>query len=84
MKNNVFKSIHTKAQRKIGPHVKDLDFHDFGFVKLSVSAAVLFLMTAWPALRDLALSVHWGWYLGAMILFGLRPMKHFFGCCKKK
>ena len=84
MKNNVFKKIHTKAQKKFGSKMKNLDFHDLGFVKFSVTAAVLFLITAWPLLRDLALSVHWGWYLGATVVFALRPMKHFFGYYNKK
>jgi hypothetical protein len=84
MKNNVFKSIHARAEKKFGPKVKNLNFHDIHAIKFSVTAAVLFLLTVWPALRDLALSVHWGWYLGAMFVFALRPMKHFFGKGKKK
>ncbi len=84
MTKNTLKELHAKVHKKFDPCTKNLDFHDIGLTKFSVTAAVLFLLTIWPALRNLALSVSWGWYLAAMILFAIRPIKHFFGKCKKK
>ena len=64
--------------KKLDKKVKKMDIHDVQLVKLSSATAILFLLTVWPALHDLAMKVHWGWYLGAMIIFMLRPVKKFF------
>jgi hypothetical protein len=84
MTKKTLKELHARVHKKFDPRTKNLDFHDIGLTKFSVTAAVLFLLTAWPALCNLALSVKWGWYLVAMILFGIRPILHFFGKSKKK
>lgn len=55
--------------------VKKMDVHDIQLTKLSVAAAVLFLITIWPTFHDLVMKAHWGWYLGAMIIFAIRPLK---------
>jgi len=44
-------------------------------MKLSVIAFVLFLLAVWPALHDVLMKVHWGWYLAAMIIFSFGAMK---------
>lgn len=50
-------------------------------VKLASMAFILFLVTVWSAVGNALLSVHWGWYLGATIIFaGLAMSKN---CCKK-
>lgn len=45
--------------------------------KLWGAAFILFLITAWPAAMDLVHSIHWGWFLGATILFSVL---HFAKC----
>ncbi|MFH1503264.1 MAG: hypothetical protein ABIE36_01250 [Candidatus Diapherotrites archaeon] len=42
--------------------------HSFISMKLAVVALLLFLLTAWPGLNAILLSVHWGWYLGITVL----------------
>jgi hypothetical protein len=51
------------------------------FGKLSAMAFILFLITVWPAIMDLVHNLHWGWFLGAMIIFCILSMKE--SCCKK-
>ena len=64
--------------KQLDKKVKKMDVHDIQLTKLSTAAAVLFLITVWPALRDLIMRVHWGWYLAAMIVFAIRPIKKIF------
>ena len=54
--------------------------HQVVSIKLASMAFILFLITVWPALMNLVQRIHWGWFLGATVLFGLG----FFGknCCK--
>ena len=61
--------------KNLDKKVKKMDVHDIQLTKLSTTAAVLFLITVWPALLDLVMKVHWGWYLAAMIIFAIRPLK---------
>ncbi len=53
------------------------------FTKLAAMAFILFLVTVWPKFGSALLSVHWGWYLGAMIVFGGIGMSRYC-CCKGK
>lgn len=46
--------------KKINKKVKKMNVWDVGFVKWSVAAAVLFLLTVWPGLHDLVMRAHWG------------------------
>ena len=57
--------------------MKSLDKTDIYLIKLSSIAFILFLITVWPAAMDWVNSVHWGWFLGAMIVFMLRPFKKY-------
>jgi hypothetical protein len=45
-------------------------------VKLAAMAFILFLIQVWPAAMDLVHRIHWGWFLGAMVLFAM-------GACNK-
>jgi len=58
--------------------IKKFNVLDVGLVKWSVVAGVLFLITVWPALHDLIMKVHWGWYLAAMIIFMIKPLKRMY------
>jgi hypothetical protein len=53
---------------------------NIGLVKLSSMAFILFLITVWPSAMNLFLGIHWGWYLGAWIIFGALACKKM--CCK--
>ncbi len=45
-------------------------------MKLSLVSFVFFVLNIWPAAMDWVHSVHWGWFLGASVLFCLLAMKH--------
>ena len=47
---------------------------DVILIKLASAASILFLITVWPAAMDLVHKIHWGWFLGAMVVFGARPI----------
>jgi hypothetical protein len=64
--------------KSLDKKVKKMDVHDIQLTKLSTTAFVLFLLTVWPALLELVLRLHWGWYLAIGILAALRPIKKFF------
>lgn len=49
--------------------------HGYGMVKLASMAFILFLITVWPWAMQLVHQVHWGWFLGASIIFGAIAMK---------
>lgn len=55
--------------------VKKLDVWDIKLIMLSTAAFVLFVLVIWPAVMTWVASVHWGWFLGAMIILALRPIK---------
>tara|TARA_Y100000034_G_scaffold22546_2_gene26011 strand:- start:14290 stop:14487 length:198 start_codon:yes stop_codon:yes gene_type:complete len=58
--------------------MKKLDVQDISLIKLSVASFILFLITVWPAAMDLVHSIHWGWFLGAFIVFAARPTYRFY------
>lgn len=52
-------------------------------IKIAVIAFTLFILTVWPIVRVRLLNIHWGWYLGIMIVFGAIAMKRSCFCSKK-
>ncbi len=58
-----------KMDSKMNSGMKCKSCWHWFWAKLSVIAGVLFLITVWPWLNRVVMSVGWGWYLGAMILF---------------
>lgn len=68
--------------KKLNKNVKKMDIWDVKLTKLSTIAFVLFLITVWSGLHDLVIQAHWGWYLGAMVILAIRPMKRVWFCCK--
>ncbi|MCK5043712.1 hypothetical protein KAR52_01785 [Candidatus Pacearchaeota archaeon] len=50
-------------------------FGDIQLTKLSIIAFVLLVLNLWEDAMSWVGQVHWGWFLGAMILFALRPIK---------
>ncbi len=65
--------------KKFNKKIKRSDIWDIKLMKLSSMAFILFLITVWPAVMDLVHRVHWGWFLGAMVLLAIRPMKKMWG-----
>ena len=53
-------------------------------IKIASMAFLLFLMTVWPGLRMALLSVHWGVYLGIVIVLIIIHVSTRCCCCKKK
>jgi len=43
--------------------MKNMEWYDFGLLKLCVFFFTLFLVTAWPGFRNLVFSFAWYWYL---------------------
>jgi len=66
--------------KKFNKKVKKMDVWDVKLIKFTSMAFVLFLITVWPGLHNLIMQAHWGWYLAAMVLLAIRPMKKM---CKK-
>ena len=54
--------------------VKKMDALDIGLIKLAVVAAVLFILTIWPAAMDAVLSVNPWYFLVAFVIFAARPL----------
>jgi hypothetical protein len=48
--------------------------HGHGMIKLTSMAFILFLITVWPWAMQLVHSIHWGWFLGATVIFGASAM----------
>jgi len=61
--------------KKFNKRIKKFDVHDIQLINLSIAAFVLFVLNIWPAAMTWVAGVHWGWFLGAMIIFALRPFK---------
>jgi hypothetical protein len=57
--------------------LKRLDVTDVGLIKLSVAAAVLFLITIWPGLMSVVTSVNPWYFLVAFVIFAVRPFYKF-------
>jgi len=54
--------------------VKKMDGVDIGLTKLSVAAAVLFIITIWPAAMTWVHSVNPWYFLVAFVIFAARPL----------
>ena len=65
-------------KKKPGFFNKKYGTWDIAFVKWSVVAWVLFLITVWPGLRDAVISVHWAFWLVLGVLFMIKPVKSWF------
>jgi hypothetical protein len=53
-------------------------------VKLSLITSVFFVLNIWPGAMNWVANTHWGWFLGASILFCLLAMKHMWMHGKKR
>lgn len=57
-----------------GEKVKKMDAWDLALVKLTVAAAVLFIIGIWEAAQDWVLSVNPWYFLVAFVIFAIRPV----------
>ncbi|MCP6719650.1 MAG: hypothetical protein KJI71_05550 [Patescibacteria group bacterium] len=55
--------------------LKNLDIWDIGLIKFGSMALILFLITVWTGAMNLVHSIHWGWFLVALIVLMARPFK---------
>ncbi len=53
--------------------LKRLGVLDIALIKFSSMALILFLITIWSGAMDLVHSIHWGWFLAAVIVIGAVP-----------
>jgi len=61
--------------KKVKKMLKQMEWYDMSFVKLSVFFATLFILTGWPAFHDFVMRFDWYWYLILMIVFAVPVMK---------
>ena len=59
-------------------NMKKLDLTDIALTKLTVLAGTMFLISILPSFANWVTSTHWGWFLGAAILLGIRPTYRFY------
>ena len=59
--------------------VRNMNYHDLKHVKLATIAFAFFLISVWHGLGNWVMEVHWAWFLGAMILFSIKPWTSFWG-----
>ena len=64
--------------KKVKKDVKNMHTGRIGLLKLSTISFILFLITVWPDFKEVVLKIHWSWFLGAMILFSIRPLTRMF------
>ncbi len=71
-----------KVSKKVSKKCCDMNHSCWSliFMKLSVIAFILFLITVWPGAMALVHNIHWGWFLGAMIVFCVIGCRRF---CRK-
>jgi hypothetical protein len=55
-------------------NMKNFSVADIGFTKLATAAVVLLLVSSWPGFASWAMNTHWAWFLGAAIVFGIKPL----------
>ena len=58
---------------------KNMSYHDLKHMKLASIAFAFFLVSVWAGLGNWVMKVHWAWFLGAMILFSIKPWTSFWG-----
>ena len=58
---------------------KNMNYHDLKHMKLASIAFAFFLVSVWAGLGNWVMKVHWAWFLGAMILFSIKPWTSFWG-----
>ena len=66
-----------RRKKRLSDRVNHLDYHEFTHVKIASIGFILFILAVWPDLRNVLMSVHWGWYLGLFLAFSIKPFRSF-------
>lgn len=64
-----------KVKFNFKKNIKGLDVTDLAFIKLTTFSFALFLVGLSPWFVKKVTSISWAWFLGAAILFSIRPIK---------
>lgn len=64
--------------KKFSKFLKKIDVWDLALDELSAVSFILFLITFSGTLMALVRDIHWAWFLGASIIFALRPLMKYF------
>ena len=62
----------------IEKNIKKLKWYDIPLLKLDVFCFTLFLITVWPAFRNLVLGIEWFWYLAVSLVLMVPILKKMF------
>ena len=55
--------------------IKKLKWYDISILKMDVIFFTLFLITIWPAFRNIVLGVGWFWYLAIAVMLMILLLK---------
>jgi len=64
-----------KILKQIEKKIKKLKWYDMSLLKLDVVFFTLFVITVWPAFRNLVLGIEWFWYLAIAIVLAIPILK---------
>jgi hypothetical protein len=68
-KKSVNRSKKTNVSNNEMANCNETTCYSWLWAKLSVAAFVLFIITVWDGAMQLVHRIHWGWFLGATIIF---------------
>ena len=57
--------------------MKKLKCYDISLIKFCIFAVSLGLVSGWQLFQDWVIGIEWYWFIGAAIIFGILPLKHF-------
>ena len=53
---------------------ENLKFWDIGLIKLAAISGILFVVTIWDGFANWVMNTHWAWFLGACLIFAIKPL----------
>jgi len=63
--------------KHLDKRIKKLKLYDFSFIKLCVIAVTLGIVSGWELFQNWVIGIEWYWFIGAAVIFGILPLKHF-------
>jgi hypothetical protein len=64
-----------KLLKLVEKNTKKIKWYDISLLKLDVIFFTLFLITFWPAFRNLVLGIEWFWYLAIAVVLAVPLLK---------
>jgi hypothetical protein len=61
----------------INKRMRKLKCYDISFIKFCVIATTLGIVSGWELFQNWVIGIEWYWFIGAAIIFGILPLKHF-------